>query len=306
MAEPGPHFSETQGKTMFDVVSHGADGHHNEDWAQIFESAGCTDLVIIDGGTSVAGQDYVAPDMGDVAWFVRQFAVALGACIAGGLDQHAAVHAAVDATRAAYAELAAGIEVPLYAWPIAALSWARIASGGAGHRLNLYCLGDCKVLLREPGRGAVDLDPYVNPQESVLRAEIARLRAEGILDGPERHARLLPLLRARREFQNSAEGPASLCLRPNGEFQARTMVADVAAGASVLAMTDGFYRLLDTYGIHTPDSLAARCIDQGLQAALGELRAFEAQAQSMAATNGTVKRVDDASAILWRAGGHSD
>lgn len=285
-----------------DVVSDGACAGHNEDWVGHFHSDGITDLVIIDGGTSVADRDYVAPGTGDVVWFVNHFAAALGRCIDAGLGQHAAVHAAIDSTCGAYRALAAGADVPAYAWPIAALTWTRITSKGAGHRAQLYCLGDCKTLVRHPGGGVVDLDPFVNPQEGVLRAEIAKLRAEGIVDGPERHARLLPILRTRREFQNTAAGPAALCLHPNGAFQARTVEADLAPGAVVLGMTDGFYRLVDTYALHTPASLAALCIERGLQPTLDELRSFEAKAQAQAAAAGSVKRADDASAIVWQAG----
>lgn len=285
-----------------ELVSAGASAGHNEDWAGYVHSDGITDLVIIDGGTSVADRDYVAPETGDVVWFVGHFAAALGRCIDAGLDQHAAVHAAIDTTYGAYRELAAGLDVPAYAWPIAALTWTRIAATGAGHRAQLYCLGDCKTLVRRPDGGVVDLDPFVNPQEGVLRAEIARLRAEGIVDGPDRHARLLPILRARREFQNTAAGPAALCLRPNGAFQARTVDAELAPGAVVLGMTDGFYRLVDTYALYTPASLAALCIERGLQSALDELRSFEANTQAQAAAECSVKRADDASAILWQAG----
>lgn len=284
-----------------EVVSAGATAGHNEDWAGHVHSDGVTDLVVIDGGTSVADRDYVAPGTGDVVWFVSQFAAALGRCIDAGLGQHAAVHAAIESTSGAYRELAAGQDVPAYAWPIAALTWTRITRTDAGHRAQLYCLGDCKTLLRDAGGGVVDLDPFVNPQEGVLRAEIARLRAEGIVDGPERHARLLPLLRARRAFQNTAEGPAALCLRPNGDFQARTVDASLPPGATVLGMTDGFYRLVDTYALHTPESLAALCVERGLQPALSQLRSFEQDAQAKAAAAGSVKRADDASAILWQA-----
>lgn len=283
-------------------LSSGASPGHNEDWAGIFRTAATTDLVVIDGGTSVAERDVVAPGTGDVVWFVNRVAAALCECIKAGLGQHAAVQAAVDAIRRDYGELTAGQDVPPYAWPIAALSWVRIAHGPAGDRLQLYSLGDCKVLLCGADGGTVDLDPYDNPQEGVLRAEIARLRAEGIVDGPERQKRLLPILRARRAFQNTAPHPATLCLRPNGPFQPRTAEAIVPPGAAILVMSDGFYRLVDTYAIHTPASLAARCTAQGLQAALDELRRFEAQAPGAAAASASVKRADDASAVLWRAG----
>ncbi len=281
-----------------EVVSSGAIAQHNEDWAGSFRTPGSTELVMIDGGTSVADRDYIDPVDGDVVWFVSSFATALGAAVESGLDQAAAVHAAVDAAFREFRDRSAGQDVPLYAWPIAALTWVRARETSKGHRLELYCLGDCKVLMRTPDGEVRDLDPFVNPQEAILRAEIARLQAEGVGDAGARQARLMPMLRARREFQNTVAGTNSLCLRPNGAFGARQMRVDAPHRAAVLCMTDGFYRLVDTYGLHTPESLFTLSVERGLQAGIDELRDFEAQAQTGAAT--TVKRADDASAILWR------
>lgn len=279
-------------------VSSGASAQRNEDWAGSYQAPDGTDLVIIDGGTSVADRDYVDAANGDVVWFVKRFAAALGVCIAAGQDQHDAVHAAIDTVRREFDERSAGQSVPCYAWPIAAMSWARISGKDLARRLSLYCLGDCKVLLRDADGAVSDLDPWVNPQEAVLRAEIARLQAGGVQDPAERQARLLPLLRARRVEQNNAANPAVLCLQPAGAFAARRYEIALAPGAALLAMTDGFYRLVDTYGLHTNASLFALCMESGLDAALAALRRHEADARAASAS---VKRADDASAILWQA-----
>jgi hypothetical protein len=279
-------------------VSSGAVAHHNEDWAGSYQGPGRTDLVIIDGGTSVADRDHVDPANGDVVWFVNRFAAALGVCIASGHEQHEAVHAAVDAVFAEFSARTAGQEVPRYAWPIAAMSWGRITGSGQDRHLSLYCLGDCKVLLRNPDGAVVDLDPWTNPQEAVLRAEIARLQADGVQDAAERQARLLPLLRERRIHQNTEASPSVLCLQPVGAFAARRYALPLAPGAALLAMTDGFYRLVDTYGLQTNASLFALCMDEGLEAALAALRRYETDAR---AVSSSVKRADDASAILWQA-----
>lgn len=296
----GLHFRGYGASMHIDAVSSGAKANHNEDWVCSFHTPGTIDLVIIDGGTSVADVDYIDRLNGDVVWFVTRFAASLGACIESGLGQHAAVHAAIGATYDEFRERAAGQEIPEYAWPIAAMTWLRLTTDPAATRLSMYCLGDCKVLMHTPGGEVRDLDPWVNPQEAVLSVEVAKLQAEGLQDSAARHARLLPILRARREFQNAANDPEALCLRPNGQFRARTIEVDVPNGASVLAMTDGFYRLVDTYGLHTPESLFALCEQRGLQPALDELRQYEAAAPASASSS--VKRADDASAILWRAG----
>lgn len=285
---------------QIDLISDGAKANHNEDWAGSFHTPTSTELVVIDGGTSVAERDYIDPGAGDVVWFVTRFAAALGPAIDAGLTQQEATHAAVEQVHREFLARCAGQELPLYAWPIAALSWVRAHAQGDGHRLDLFCLGDCKVLLRRPGGEILDLDPFVNPQEAILRAEIEKLKREGIGDAAARQARLMPMLRARREFQNTVAGTNSLCLRPNGPFGARTSTVDAPAGSSILLMTDGFYRLVDTYGLHTPASLFELCMEHGLQAGLAQLRRHEAAA--CAAGPAVVKRADDASAILWHGG----
>ncbi|QOY92567.1 hypothetical protein IM543_13150 [Massilia sp. UMI-21] len=286
------------------VLSSGAQAHHNEDWAGHVRGPRGTDLFIIDGASPVADRDYIDPLDGDVVWFVRRVAAALCAGSASAQDQAAAVHAAADAAYREFCERSAGRSIPLHAWPIAALTWVRARQLGDGHRLDLYCLGDCKVLMRTPDGAVHDLDPFVNPQEAILRAEIAILQAAGLDDDATRQARLMPILRARREFQNTVAGTNALCLRPNGPFGARSVAVDAPAGATLLCMTDGFYRLVDTYELLTPESLFTLCMEHGLPAALDVLRRHEAHMQDAAAT--TVKRADDASAILWRAGSVQD
>lgn len=276
-------------------ISAGAASHRNDDHVAVFTHAGVTDILVIDGGTSVAECDYLDPVQGDVAWFVHAFTAALAQELRPGRGQQDCLHAAIDTVRASVERLAGPAPAPLHAWPIAALTWVRID----GHRATLYALGDCKSLLRTADGACIDLDPFVNPQDAVLQAEIARLRAEGVDDSTERRARMLPMLRARRAFQNTQPTPAVLCLRPNGGFQARVRSVDVAPGASLLIMTDGFYRLVDPYGRYTDAGLMEACIARGLPALLDELRTHEAVVGGAGAR--AVKAADDASAAIWTA-----
>ena len=64
-------------------------------------------------------------------------------------------------------------------------------------------------------------------------------------------------------------------------------------------MSDGFYRLVDTYALHTPHSLFRLCMEHGLPAALAQLR--DNEAATRATGPAVVKQADDASAILWRS-----
>lgn len=278
------------------AVSDGAGKGSNEDLVAVHERDGVTDVLVLDGATSVAERDYADRAIGDVAWFVRRFAHEAECLLGAHEDVAAVVDGAVRRTRAAYLERIAGQAVPDHAWPIAALTWTRIRQRAGHEEIELFCLGDCKALLRAPDGSVRDLDPWVNPQEGVVKAALAALRAEGVLDPVERHARMLPLLRARREQQNAAAAPDVLCLRPAGGFTARRAALRAPPGASLLGMTDGFYRLADPYGLYADAGLAHACLERGLAAMLAELRAAEAVG---GIGDMPLKAADDASAVLW-------
>jgi hypothetical protein len=279
-------------------VSSGGGGHANEDHVAVFDQGHVADIVVLDGATSVAGRNYIDPDLGDVAWFVRRFSAAFGEALAARTPQEQAVQTALESVRSDFQWHTARQAVPVYAWPIAAMSWIRILPGRGVWELILYCLGDCKTLLLRPDGSVQDLDPWVNPQEAVLQDAIAALAAEGVTDPAERRERLLPMLRRRREEQNTAPMPSSLCLAPAGPFAARRYSVQAEPGSVLLVMTDGFYRLVDPYRLHSDASLARACASDGLESMLARLRAHEHVAGPGTAM--AVKQADDASAVAWR------
>lgn len=283
---------------MIQTVSTAGRGEHNEDLIATFEREGLTDLLILDGATSVADEDYVEPTAGDVVWFVRAFALALGSAIEPDRSQEDSVVRAIEQVRTEYDRRTGDITVPSYAWPIAALTWVRIRHEGGRARLEVWCVGDCKTLLRMPGGRVEDIDPYDNPFEAQLLQRVRELALQGGDDPATRLQRLMPVLRERRAFQNSTHAPGSLCLYPGGGFDARRYSVDLEPGTMLLMMTDGFYRLVDTYGLYDDAGLAEACRERGIAALMQELRAYE---QSGAASF-AIKRADDASAIAWIAG----
>ena len=74
-------------------------------------------------------------------------------------------------------------------------------------------------------------------------------------------------------------------------------LVELAHDASVLVMTDGFYRLVDLYGLYTDAALVEACIAHGLKAQLDKLRNYEATSARTAER--AVKASDDASAAIW-------
>ena len=277
-------------------ISCAPDGGINEDLVAVFDTGGLIDLLVLDGATSVADKNVVDEHQGDVAWFVQAFAAALGPVLRATRSQADSVQLALAGVQRAYFDKTAGQDVPIYAWPLAALTWIRIRPGTRELALSLYCLGDCKAFAVDADGVVIDLDPYVNPFEAVVQEAVAALARAGVTDPLERRTRLLPLLRTRREAQHGAAEPTALCLQPRGPLQAREYALRLPAGSAVLAMTDGFYRLADTYGLVTQEDLVRRCCLGGLAAPMAELRAWEA---AQAAGTLAVKNADDASAVMW-------
>lgn len=282
----------------YSVVSSAGKAPVNEDLVAVHEGDGVTDILVMDGATPLTPRRWIGAGASDPAWFVRRFGADLGALLQQSGSQEALVLRALEATRAAWSALATESPPP-YAWPVATLSWVRVRHGvaGAPATLELFCLGDSKILLAGPDGAVRDLDPFDNPMEREVQAAVAALVAEGVDDAAARWERLLPMLKERRHAQNTAPRPQVLCLAPRGPFLARRARVEAPAGALLLVMSDGFYRLVDTYRLYDDATLAAACLARGLDALVDELRAFEAGA---GAAGITAKRADDASALAWR------
>lgn len=276
------------------ITSAGGSGH-NEDAVEVWHSEGCSDIVLLDGGTSVADRNYIDDVAGDVVWFVRTFCAELRSVVRADATQAESVELAVRRVRAAFERETKGEDVPVYAWPIAALTWVRIRSDGT---LVTFCLGDCKAFLHYPNGQVLDLDPYVNPQELVLQSELARLAEGGVIDPVTRRERLMPMLRERRVYLNTSPEPAVLCMQPRGPFRPRASTAQAPQGVTLMCMTDGLFRTVDTYQLHTIEQLAALIARDGLQAAMDALRDFEKQCRG--AGRLAVKSADDATAVTCR------
>jgi serine/threonine protein phosphatase PrpC len=274
----------------YSVVSSAGNGSVNEDLVAVHEGNEAVDIIVMDGATPLTPQRWIGAGASDPAWFVRRFAADLGALLQGEGTQDSLVGQALDATRAAYREQVVG-EAPPYALPVATLSWVRLRGG----RLELYCLGDSKILLAQSDGSVRDLDPFDNPMEREVQAAVAALLRDGVSDAAARWELLLPMLKQRRHAQNTALRPQVLCLDPQGGFNARRATHEAPPGSLLLAMSDGFYRLVDTYRLYDDAGLAAACRAHGLDALVDQLRAHEAGAAAA-----TAKHADDASAVSWR------
>lgn len=282
---------------LIDSLSTAASTNINEDLVTSFRhSDGMLDLLVFDGASSVSDRNYLDTGLGDPAWFVQQYAATLKQVATPLLSQADSMQLALQVLREQYNALLEAAAMPCYAWPIAALTWLRVHANG--EEASIYALGDCKSFLLEANARVIDLDPYDNPQEGILKSAIDALRHEG-LDEQARWARLLPMLRERRVSQNMNPQPSILCLYPHGRFAAREHHVKLKQSDRVLIMTDGFYRLVDSYHLYDTAGLMQACATRGLQTMMQELREHEVGKSGGMA----VKKADDATvAMLGLAG----
>jgi len=281
-----------------DTICTGARPPRNDDCASFcLHNADFADLWVIDGATSIAERAYIDGTQGDPAWFVQT--------LNRYLEQHACVpkspqqiiELAICGVGQEFRRWQSAVQMPLYARPVAAITWVRVRRDQRlKWSLDIYALGDCKAFM-EVNELVRDMDPYVNPHEASLASRVRELQINGVRDESEIRILLASLLRDRRQEQNLAERPSVLCLEPRGELRARRHSYTIPMDRlRVLLMTDGFYRLVDTYHVYSDSELFQACAAKGLRGVLNELRNLEAAWPT--SWSGLLKRSDDASALL--------
>ncbi|MFZ6863531.1 protein phosphatase 2C domain-containing protein [Undibacterium sp. Ji67W] len=283
---------------QIDEISESGGTNPNEDLIFICPLSDIiTDVVVFDGATSVAEKNYIDEGRGDVAWFVTHFSEILATILRPELSQAESVQRAIEMLRVQFQTRFENKNIPPYAYPIAAMTWVRIIKQETIH-INIYALGDCKVLLMNEVGCVKDLDQYHNPQENILKDAIAKLREEGITDVVAIWDKLLPTLRARREEQIFNRVPTVLCMNPQGSFSARESSWQVSKESRLMVMTDGFYRMVDVYQRFTMQEFMRRCVHLGVKEILRDIRQFEEDKLNSGTLS--VKKADDASAVLCK------
>jgi serine/threonine protein phosphatase PrpC len=110
---------------------------------------------------------------------------------------------------------------------------------------------------------------------------------------------LLPLIRHHRGLMNRPDGYWILDLSERWIEHVETTTPAAEAGDVLLLVTDGFWRLVDTYCQYSERSLFAAALGGGVRPLARELRAIEA-ADEECRRYPRLKARDDATALLVR------
>lgn len=251
---------------------------------------GVEDAIWVMDGASGLSPDRVTDGPSDAAWLVERARAVIGRQDASGL-----VDTLATVVRDIAAALSASGDSPAHELPSASL----VAVTLDGPTLEVLALGDCRLILRSPGgraRVIDDAETLDALDRSAIEALVAAQRSTGAdLDVARESIR--DLLRRNRDLLNRPGGYRALA--PGLEVtEVALRRVPVGTGTTGLLVSDGFYRLVDTFHVLDPDGLMDAVTVSGVGPLLDELRRLETN-DPEAQRFPRLKRSDDATAVAF-------
>jgi serine/threonine protein phosphatase PrpC len=264
-----------------------ASGAVNEDRWGALERA----LWVLDGSTGLTA-DRVLPGPSDALWLMERVDAGLKQYAGSAESLATALRPILAEARAEFSRIALRLEAEAVDMPCGSLAMLRLLDGVA----ELSSLGDCRIVHGADCRcfgtsGVTALDER-------LVAEVTALQKQGVPPSEIWH-RLLPMTRRHRALKNRPGGYWTVDLSAEGLDHVEVERVPARLGDYFLLMSDGFYRLVDTYRRYTYTMLMEAAQARGLASLVNELRAIEA-GDPECRTYPRLKPRDDATAVLVR------
>ncbi len=261
-------------------------GAVNEDrWGALDRS-----VWVLDGSTGLT-TEHVLPGPSDALWLMERVDLGLKGRADTSPNLATALRPILAAARAEFARVALRRDAEPADMPCGSLAMLRVEDGVA----EMSSLGDCRIL---HGNGRAFGTSAVTTLDERLVAEVVALQKEGV---PHRDIwqRILPITRRHRALMNRPEGYWTTDVTGGGLDHIEIERVPARAGDHFLLMSDGFYRLVDTYRRYTYATLMVAAQAQGLVILVDELRDVEAD-DPECRTYPRLKPRDDATAVLAR------
>jgi serine/threonine protein phosphatase PrpC len=280
--------------TILDQITlPGRPGKPNED---AMGHAGAAAFVL-DGATGL-GDHPLMPGDSDAAWVSRMAAEAMtkhAPGFAGDLDS--LVYRATTDVKAAFDAQRLRPTYEAYEIPWATLAMCGVTSGA----LNLAFLGDSRLLVRDD-KGAIHhfgapLN-YRKSEQKLAKHMIGAGKGQA-LGSEELRQSVMPQLRASRARVNTPEGYWLIGPDPRTAAHVAKSQMRIGTGAMVMLMTDGFYALIEDYGVYDDATLIRAALGKGLDTLGDELREIELN-DPAGEKFPRMKASDDATAMLVR------
>jgi hypothetical protein len=272
-------------------------GAINEDGLGFLGSAGDVSVAwIFDGVTGINGENYLGGGT-DAAWFVAKAHDHLRALAGLDLSLREILSKLVQALILDFKTTVKSLNLPKdYDPPAACLTLVK-RYGGAWQAMRL---GDSCLLARGSGGAHISLAaPPNNAFDHWLSTEALKRRDAGMLDIKELLAEFWPQLMQGRKSRNSPGGYSILEASPSAVEFAEYF--DLGTPREILLCTDGYYRAVDYYALHSEESLLdASLTSGGVDNVLDSIRCVEVSDPACVKYL-RFKPADDATAVVLRA-----
>ncbi|SEN17924.1 hypothetical protein [Halomonas caseinilytica] len=281
------------GRVGFRVVDRLTDpeGDANADWLGVAEEC----VLWMDGAAPVNAGQTRSGYPSDAAWLVRRFVAHFLASVDPARQTRELVSDIQARLAAEYDALAPTDAVGRLDLPFACFGAARLVDD----TLEITGAGDC-VLLYETDAG--DLACFGHSAVSSLEQQaVATLLEVKARTGASHDAALratVPHILDNQAQRNRRFGYD--VVEPIGDLaiELERVLMPARPGRRLLAMSDGFYRAVDTYHLFSHEQLFAAAFDSGLDHILSRLRAAEAD-DPEARAHPRLKLQDDATAVAF-------
>jgi hypothetical protein len=271
-------------------------GPINEDvWGFLGSADSVTAAWVFDGVTGINGRN-LFPTGSDAAWLVAKAHDHLLNLAGLDLPLRDILSRLVQALIIDFNTAVEGFDVPNdYDPPAACL----ILVKRYGRAWKAMRLGDSCLLAR--GNGGTHTTIAASPNsvlDNWLSTEAAKRRDAGVLDINALRAEFRPQLLQGRKLRNTPGGYSILEANPSATEFAEYL--DLGTPEALLLCTDGYYRAVDHYALHSDESLLKASSEaDGLDRVLNDIRALEASDPACQKYL-RFKPADDATAIVLR------
>ncbi|MBI1206173.1 MAG: hypothetical protein GC191_02670 [Azospirillum sp.] len=272
-------------KANEDILGHCGDDHTGAAW-------------VLDGATGLAPSPFIPDTPSDAFWLANRLGAALSELsLAGSFPPEPPLlfRRVLDRVLADFQANCPELAIPAGHLPAAAGAWVRWQPNRG---LEFAALGDCRGLLKARGATATALGhSTADSSDAKVNAAVRAFHQAGITDPVQIWDRIKDGLRHARTKMNHPGGLWALGLVPAAADHLDLDHRAVAGPATLLLLSDGLYRLVDTYFRYDPEGLVNAAAERGLAELCRELRQIEA-ADPSCQRYPRLKPTDDASALL--------
>ena len=277
------------------AVTQGSGTINEDGWGYLGSADDVSAAWIFDGVTGINGQNFLGGGT-DAAWFVAKAHDHLRALAGLELPLREVLSKLVQALIVDFKAVAKALNLPKdYDPPAACL----ILLKRYGETWQALRLGDSCLLAR--GSDGLHMSVAASPNTAFdhwLSSEALKRRDAGMLDIKELLAKFRPQLMEGRKLRNTLGGYGILEASPSAMEFAEYF--DLGAPREILLCTDGYYRAVDYYGLHSEEGLVdASLASGGVNTVLNHIRSVEA-ADPTCVKYLRFKPSDDATAVVLR------